>query len=185
MIYSNEELGKDKFRRVFKENVDSEELIWHRDREDRFVFVESGSNWMLQMDNDIPVVLQEGLKYFIPKMTYHRVIKGTGDLKIVIDESIGKVRIPESVKNNIKKGLKYLRNNRKSYHMFERISNSDSVNIEVLKEFKQFFDSHKTNVVLSESKKGKPHEDRKYVEWLLRGGNAGYNWVLREIKKRV
>jgi len=39
--------------------------------------------------------------------------------------------------------------------------------------------------VLSESKKGKPHEDHKYVEWLLRGGNAGYNWVLREIKKRV
>ena len=68
--------------REFKENVDSSELIWHLDREDRVVIPLKSSGWKLQMDNELPKPLIEGQKYFIPKMTYHRVIKGSGDLRI-------------------------------------------------------------------------------------------------------
>jgi len=68
--------------REFKENVDDSELIWHLDREDRVVIPLKSSGWKLQMDNELPKPLIEGREYFIPKMTYHRVIKGTGDLEI-------------------------------------------------------------------------------------------------------
>jgi len=70
------------FLREFKENVDSSELIWHLDKEDRIVVPIESSGWKLQLDNELPKVLEEGKRYFIPKMTYHRVIKGKGDLRI-------------------------------------------------------------------------------------------------------
>jgi hypothetical protein len=70
--------------RTFEENVDDEELKWHRDREDRIVEVIEGSNWQLQMDNELPKPLLVGKKYFIPEGVYHRVIKGIGNLKVKI-----------------------------------------------------------------------------------------------------
>jgi hypothetical protein len=75
--------GKSKIR-VFTKNVDSEELKWHRDREDRLVEVISGDGWMLQLDNEIPKKLIPGEKYMIPEGLYHRVIKGKSDLKISV-----------------------------------------------------------------------------------------------------
>jgi len=38
------------------------------------------------MDNELPIPLKKGVKLQIPKETFHRVIKGTGDLKILIEE---------------------------------------------------------------------------------------------------
>ena len=70
------------FLREFKENVDSSELIWHLDREDRRIVVLESKGWKLQMDNELPKELVTGDTHFIPKMTYHRVIKGSGNLKI-------------------------------------------------------------------------------------------------------
>ena len=35
---------------------------------------------MIQLDNELPIEIKE--KVFIPKGVYHRVIKGTGDMKI-------------------------------------------------------------------------------------------------------
>lgn len=70
------------FLREFKENVDSSELIWHLDKEDRIVVPIKSNGWKLQLDNELPKMLEEGKRYFIPKMTYHRVIKGKGDLRI-------------------------------------------------------------------------------------------------------
>ena len=70
--------------RTFNENVDDEELKWHRDREDRLVEVLEGNNWYLQMDNELPTPLIIGYKYFIPEGVYHRVIKGVGNLKVSI-----------------------------------------------------------------------------------------------------
>ena len=68
--------------REFSKDVNSDELIWHRDKEDRIVEVIQNNNWMFQMDNELPKIL-EG-KLFIPKETYHRVIKGNGDLVVKI-----------------------------------------------------------------------------------------------------
>ena len=72
--------------RTFSESVDEMELIWHRDREDRKITILEGDNWQLQMDNELPVSLDVGKTYFIPKLIYHRVLKGTTDLKIRIEE---------------------------------------------------------------------------------------------------
>lgn len=82
--FSEQKVGDRTFLREFKHDVVSEELIWHMDREDRYVTVMSGQNWKLQMDNCLPVVMVEGKTYFIPKYTYHRVIKGVDNLIVEI-----------------------------------------------------------------------------------------------------
>ncbi len=46
----------------------------------------SGDGWQLQMDNKLPEELREGKTYRIPKMEYHRVIKGTNKLVLKIKE---------------------------------------------------------------------------------------------------
>jgi hypothetical protein len=172
MVYEQENIGKFKFRRVFNENVDSEELVWHRDREDRKIFVESSNGWMLQMDNELPQVLQEGQSYIIPKLTYHRVIKGTGDLKIVIDEGFNKIKVPKAVQNEVKKGLFYMKK-RTSHPLLETY-----VTLKDVEDLKKYFHTNKTKV-LKEEHKGKPHNDPDYIDWLLHGGNKGEEWILK------
>ena len=59
------------------------EFVWHRDKEDRYIEPIHDTDWEFQLDNDIPRTLQKN-KLFIPKETYHRLIKGTGDLTLKI-----------------------------------------------------------------------------------------------------
>ena len=68
--------------RTFTQNISEEELVWHKDREDRIVEVLESTDWQFQFDNNTPQQLKSRL--FIPKETYHRIIKGTGDLKIKV-----------------------------------------------------------------------------------------------------
>jgi hypothetical protein len=70
--------------RTFSQNVDEDELVWHRDERDRQVTVLEQTDWLFQFDNEIPKVLKDTI--FIPRSTYHRLIKGTGDLMIQILE---------------------------------------------------------------------------------------------------
>jgi hypothetical protein len=65
--------------RIFKSDIDEESLMWHRDREDRIIESIGDTDWKIQIDNELPKVID---KAFIPMGVYHRVIKGTGDLKI-------------------------------------------------------------------------------------------------------
>ena len=67
--------------RTFSQDVDEMELVWHRDREDRIVEALEPTDWMFQLDNNLPQRLE---KIFIPKDTYHRVIKGSGNLKVKV-----------------------------------------------------------------------------------------------------
>ena len=69
--------------REFSQNTPIFEFVWHRDREDRIVQATHDTDWQFQLDNQFPVVLSEK-KLFIPKETYHRLIKGTGDLVVKI-----------------------------------------------------------------------------------------------------
>ena len=62
--------------RTFSEGVDMDELVWHRDREHRTIHVLEGVGWKLQHDDKLPIELEMGRDYYIPKMSYHRVIKG-------------------------------------------------------------------------------------------------------------
>ena len=68
--------------RTFSNETDNNELVWHRDKEDRIVESIGNTNWMIQLDNELPKPLTE--RTFIPKEVYHRVIKGDGDLKVRI-----------------------------------------------------------------------------------------------------
>jgi quercetin dioxygenase-like cupin family protein len=72
--------------RKFTLEVDLEELVWHRDEKDRYVTILEGKNWEFQLDNELPLELKKGDCIFIPKQTYHRIIKGTTDLVIQIQE---------------------------------------------------------------------------------------------------
>ena len=71
--------------REFSKDTSSFEFVWHRDKEDRYVEATHDTDWLFQLDNDIPRELQKS-KLFIPKQTYHRLIKGTGDLIVKIWE---------------------------------------------------------------------------------------------------
>ena len=41
------------FERTFSQDVDNDELVWHRDREDREVEVIGETDWMFQYDNEL------------------------------------------------------------------------------------------------------------------------------------
>ena len=72
--------------RKFTLEIDSEELLWHRDEKDRHVTILEGTNWEFQLDNELPLELKKGDCIFIPNQEYHRIIKGTTDLVIQIQE---------------------------------------------------------------------------------------------------
>ena len=78
-----EKSEQDYILREFKSSVTEFELVWHRDKEDRHILPTHTTDWQFQLDNDIPRILGKD-KLFIPKETYHRLIKGTGDLTLKI-----------------------------------------------------------------------------------------------------
>lgn len=82
----NEQRNGNIIYRNFSQDIDESELIWHVDKEDRYVKVLNESDWGFQMDNELPIKLSKGTELFIPKETYHRVLKGRSDLNILIKE---------------------------------------------------------------------------------------------------
>jgi len=80
----NQQIDNTVIIRTFSQDIDESELVWHRDKKDRKVTIVGQTDWQFQFDNQLPQVLKNVI--FIPKDTYHRVIKGTGQLKIHIEE---------------------------------------------------------------------------------------------------
>ena len=68
--------------REFNEDIDPIELLWHRDDEDRLIEILEGTNWQLQLENQLPAFINKPI--FIRKHEWHRTIKGTGKLRIKI-----------------------------------------------------------------------------------------------------
>jgi hypothetical protein len=83
--YNDLEVTDSYIIREFSENIDPIELLWHRDDEDRTVEIIGETNWKLQLDNQLPTSLNQPI--FILKHEWHRVIKGTGTLKLKIYKS--------------------------------------------------------------------------------------------------
>jgi len=74
--------------REFDDNIDPIELMWHRDDEDRLVeIIDPGQGWKLQFENELPWDLETNMSICILKHEWHRVIKGTGTLKLKINKS--------------------------------------------------------------------------------------------------
>jgi len=82
MIYTDVNIEQNVIIRCFDENIDPIELKWHRDNEDRLVEAIEPTNWLVQLENELPVNMNKPI--FIPKHVWHRTIKGTGFLKIKI-----------------------------------------------------------------------------------------------------
>lgn len=66
--------------RLFNSETKPDLFVWHRDREDRIIESLNDTDWKIQLDNELPKVITGSI--FIPMGIYHRLIKGTGDLKI-------------------------------------------------------------------------------------------------------
>jgi hypothetical protein len=81
-----EHISTTKITRTFNTDIDVTELVWHRDKNDRTVTVINESDWLFQIDNELPIKLTQNTKIHIPKENYHRVIKGTTNLIVNIKE---------------------------------------------------------------------------------------------------
>lgn len=75
-----------KLLRTFSPDVDSDELKWHQDLKDRKVSIVEHGGWEFQTENELPIKLTNETQLFIPKFTWHRVIKGDQKLVVEIEE---------------------------------------------------------------------------------------------------
>ena len=82
--FTEEQIGENLFIRTFKQETDSGEMMWHRDYEDRIIESIEETDWGFQLDNKLPIRISG--KIYIPRGVYHRLIKGTGDLKIKLEK---------------------------------------------------------------------------------------------------
>ena len=82
-----ETINNNIIRRSFSKDVNENELSWHRDKKDRVVIVLENNDWMIQFDNELPKKFNINEEIFIPKNTFHRVIKGSGDLMVEVIET--------------------------------------------------------------------------------------------------
>ena len=80
--YKDLEITDSYIVREFSKNIDPIELLWYRDDEDRTVEILGETNWKLQLDNELPTSINKPI--FIPRHKWHRVIKGDGNLKLII-----------------------------------------------------------------------------------------------------
>ena len=79
----SEIIESDSIIRKFSQDIDPIELMWHRDLKNRSVKVLDGTGWKIQLENSLP---KEFTEITIPKLLWHRVIKGSGDLVLEIKE---------------------------------------------------------------------------------------------------
>lgn len=89
MCYIDERLSDTSWIREFDPTVtESEEYVWHRDKNDRSVEILSGDGWQFQFDNELPIIINKNDTIVIPKMVYHRILPGQNKLRIKINEKI-------------------------------------------------------------------------------------------------
>lgn len=72
--------------RTFSPEVEEDELVWHRDKRDRRVKIIKNEGWQFQEEDELPVILEVDTEIWVPKESWHRVIKGNGDLIVEIEE---------------------------------------------------------------------------------------------------
>jgi hypothetical protein len=83
--YTDLEITDQYILREFSQDIDPIELMWHRDDENRLVEIVGETDWQLQLDNQLPTSMNQPI--FIPRHEWHRVIKGTGSLKLKIHKT--------------------------------------------------------------------------------------------------
>jgi hypothetical protein len=86
--FEEEQISDNIFIRTFSADVDEMDLIWHTDKENRFIKVLEGNGWQFQYDEELPFEMTDGLGFPVMKGQIHRVIKGVGPLKIELHKNI-------------------------------------------------------------------------------------------------
>jgi hypothetical protein len=86
--FEEEKIKDNIFIRTFSTDVDEMDLIWHTDKENRFIRVLEGNGWQFQYDEELPFEMTDGLGFPVMKGQIHRVIKGLGPLKIELHKNI-------------------------------------------------------------------------------------------------
>ena len=85
--FEEEQISDNIFIRTFSADVDEMDLIWHTDKENRFIKVLEGNGWQFQYDEELPFEMTDGLGFPVMKGQIHRVIKGVGPLKIELHKN--------------------------------------------------------------------------------------------------
>lgn len=78
--FKEEKISDNTYIRIFDQKTESDEMVWHRDQENRIIESIEETDWEFQLDNELPRKIEGQI--FIPRGVYHRLIKGSGDLKI-------------------------------------------------------------------------------------------------------
>jgi hypothetical protein len=68
------------------DNPNEDDLVWHRDKENRMIEVLEGENWEIQYEDELPILMFVGDEFYIPKMVFHRLHKGNDKLVIKINK---------------------------------------------------------------------------------------------------
>ena len=82
--FKETKLSDNEFIREFYQETDCGEFVWHRDRESRIIESIGETDWLIQLDDELPKKIEGEI--FIPMGVYHRLIKGSGDLKIKLQK---------------------------------------------------------------------------------------------------
>lgn len=80
--FKETKISDNSYLREFKQETNSNEFVWHRDREDRVIESVYETDWSIQIDNELPMRINGKIE--IPMSKYHRLIKGNGDLTIKV-----------------------------------------------------------------------------------------------------
>lgn len=84
--FEEEKVSDNVFMRVFYPELETEDLKWHIDLEDRVIRVVENTDWKFQFDNQLPISFSGEI--FVPAGVWHRLIKGNGQLKIKVTKLI-------------------------------------------------------------------------------------------------
>ena len=83
--YENLEVTEEYIIRKFPNDTEAEDLLWHRDRENRLIEHVSGTGWSFQYDNELPIPIEPNHCIDIPAGAWHRIHRGSDDLIIKIN----------------------------------------------------------------------------------------------------
>lgn len=89
--FAEEKVGENRFLRQFSAS-DADEMVWHRDQEDRRICLRRGAGWMLQLDDELPRPLYLDEWHHIPAEVWHRLIVAGTD---ATDATIEVVKLQE------------------------------------------------------------------------------------------
>ena len=83
--------------REFSNQVNSMELVWHRDAKDRVIEILEGEGWKFQLDNELPVELKKGDKVITKSGMHGKIVElSDKDSSCVLETMAGKIKFDRS-----------------------------------------------------------------------------------------